>query len=97
MGLRDGSGGNLADLAAALEEVARGAGFSPQARASAPHLTLARAASGAAPSRPRAEIGGLGTFAAREVTLFRSVPGRGGAVYTALERYPLGRCTRMGA
>lgn len=97
VGLRDGSGGNLADLAAALEEVARGAGFSPQARAFAPHLTLARAASGAAPHRPRAEIGVLGTFAAREVTLFRSVPGRGGAVYTALERYPLGRCTRMGA
>ncbi len=91
VGLHDGSGGSLADLAVALEDAARTAGFSPEERAFAPHLTLARAASGAAPHRPRAEVGALGTFPAREVTLFRSVPGRGGAVYTALARYPLGR------
>ncbi|HEX5042832.1 MAG TPA: RNA 2',3'-cyclic phosphodiesterase [Candidatus Polarisedimenticolaceae bacterium] len=89
VGLRDRSGGNLAALAAALEEAARGAGFTPEQRAFAPHLTLARAASGAAPRRPGTEVGTLGAFPAGELTLFRSVPGRGGAVYTALERYPL--------
>lgn len=89
VGLRDRSGGNLADLAGALERAARTAGFLPEERAFAPHLTLARAASGAAPPRPTANVGELGTFLAHEVTLFRSVPGRGGAAYTALERYPL--------
>jgi 2'-5' RNA ligase len=90
VGLRDRSGGNLAACAAALERAARSAGFPPEERPFAPHLTLARAASGAAPQRPRAEVGVLGAFPAGELTLFRSVPGRSGAVYSALERYALG-------
>lgn len=90
VGLRDRSGGALAAAAAVLEEAARTAGFPAEQRAFAPHLTLARAAAGAAPRRPSAEVGVLGAFRAENVTLFRSVPGRGGAVYTALERYPLG-------
>ena len=49
-----------------------------------------KATSGAAPRKPEVEVGLLGTFPARSVTLFHSVPGRGGAAYTALERYPLG-------
>jgi 2'-5' RNA ligase len=91
VGLRDRSGGGLATAAAALEAAAREAGFPAEERAFSPHLTLARAATGAAPRRPEAEVGVLGVFRAGDVTLFRSVPGRGGAVYTALERYPLRR------
>ena len=89
VGLRDRSGGSLAACAAALEAAARGAGFPPEERAFAPHLTLARAAAGAGPRRPEPRGAALGVFRAEEITLFRSVPGRGGAAYTALERYPL--------
>jgi 2'-5' RNA ligase len=91
VGLHDGSGGNLAALAGLLEQAAREAGFPPEERPFAPHLTLARAGAGEAPRRPAAEIGALGSFHAAEVTLYRSLPGRGGAVHTPLERYPVGR------
>jgi 2'-5' RNA ligase len=90
IGLLDRSGGNLAATAQALEQAARAAGFPAQDRPFAPHLTLARAAADGRPRRPEATVGTLGSFRADSVTLFRSVPGRGGAVYTALTRYPLG-------
>jgi len=91
VGLRDCSEGSLAALAGDLEREARDAGFPAEERPFSPHLTLARAAADAAPRRPQAAVPALGSFRAGELTLFRSVPGRGGAVYTALERYPIGR------
>lgn len=90
IGLRDLGGGRLAALAASLEQEARSAGFPAEDRPFAPHLTLARAAAQGRPRRPEVEVPSLGTFRARHLTLFRSVPGRGGAVHTALARYPLG-------
>jgi 2'-5' RNA ligase len=90
IGLQDRSGGALAALAQALEAEARAAGFPPEDRPFAPHLTLARAAAEGRPRRSVLELGLLGAFRAESVTLFRSVPGRGGAVYTALEHYPIG-------
>ena len=91
IGLSERTGGHLAALAASLEAEARAAGFEPEPRPFAPHLTLARAAGEGRPATSGAEVGALGRFHGREVTLFRSVPGRGGAVYTALGRYPVGR------
>lgn len=90
IGLQDRSGGRLAATVQALEQAARAAGFPAEDRPFAPHLTLARAAAEGRPRRPEVTVGTLGSFRADSVTLFRSVPGRGGAVYTALERYPLG-------
>jgi 2'-5' RNA ligase len=90
VGLRDLGGDALAALAASLELEAREAGFAPEARPFAPHLTLARAAPPPRPRTPAAEVGVLARFPVEELTLFRSVRGRGGAVYTALARWPLG-------
>ena len=96
VGLQDRSGGALAALATALESEARAAGFAAEDRPFAPHLTLARVAADGKPRKPEIEVGSLGSFRAQSLTLFRSVPGRGGAVYTALERYPIGRALGCG-
>jgi 2'-5' RNA ligase len=97
IGLLDRSGGRLAATAQALEQAALAAGFPAEDRSFAPHLTLARAAADGRARRPDATVGTLGSFRADRVTLFRSVAGRGGAVYTALERYPLGSELGCGA
>lgn len=90
IGLRDLGESGLAALAASLELEARSAGFPPEERPFAPHLTLARAAAEGRPRRPQVEVGSLGSLRSEQLTLFRSVPGRGGAVHTALARYPIG-------
>ena len=81
----------LAALAEELERAARRLGFEPETRGFHPHLTLARAARGGRGEPPPdgfavdpVEVG------ATVVSLMRSELGRGGACYTALERYPLG-------
>ncbi len=78
----------LGELAAALEEAARSAGFAAETRPFRPHLTLARAARRArAPDpAPRADIP---VQRVAEIVLFRSRLGPGGARYTALERFAL--------
>lgn len=79
----------LAALAAAVERGAVAAGLPPEARAWNGHLTLGRIPDGRFP-----EAGGLAAApavtAVREVILFRSQLGPGGAKYTPLERVALG-------
>jgi 2'-5' RNA ligase len=84
--------GSLAALAAALEEVAVGAGYAPEGRAFQPHLTLGRVRE----RRRRAPLLGPGLepaepapFAVDSFVLFESALAPGGSRYTALERIPL--------
>ena len=81
---------DLARLAARLEQEIRGAGFPAEDRPFTPHVTLARA-------RDRrsgrlqlpASSGPIASFAARELTLFRSRLGTGGVRHDALATFPL--------
>lgn len=81
--------GVLEALADALERAAREHGFAPSTRPFRPHLTLARSREGSAVAPVAAELGVLSSVWCREVVLFQSVLGRGGARYTALETFPL--------
>ena len=88
-------GGALAELAGALETVARQLGWAAETRGFHPHLTLARRARGARPDDvprrpPEAQAAGW----VREVILVRSRLGRDGASYTALDSFPLGERSR---
>lgn len=78
----------LGELAAALEDAARSAGFPAETRPFRPHLTLARAE-----RRPRvpdpAPAGDVPVQSVEEIVLFRSRLGPGGARYTALDRFAL--------
>lgn len=82
--------GRLAVLAASLESAARSLGLAPETRPFHAHVTLARASDRPAdvPARDREVL--LGEIEAREVVLFRSRLGRGGARYEALATFPLG-------
>ena len=82
-------GGALAGLAARLEGLARDAGLAPETRVFFPHVTLARARSDHARIDGRDAIESLGSFIAKDLVLFRSLLGPGGARYEALRRYPL--------
>lgn len=83
------------ELAAAVEAVAVGRGFPAERRPWALHLTQARLDR----SWPRSAVERFldwgrtfeaGPFECAEAVLFRSELRPGGAVYTALERFPLG-------
>lgn len=92
IGVRErATGGALEGLAAALERMAREAGWAPESRPFRPHLTLARRARGARPQRPP---GGPADEApaglVERLVLYRSHLDPGGARYTALDSYPLG-------
>jgi 2'-5' RNA ligase len=73
----------------ACERIAVGAGFPPERRAFKPHLTLGRWKDGGRrPLLPAtADLGG---GAVHRLVLFRSDLKPSGAVYTALDAFPLG-------
>lgn len=81
----------LGELAETAEAVAVGAGFSPEDRPFAPHLTLSRI-------RPHQDLrpmlergfGGRVSFELDHLTLFRSHLGGGPARYEVVEVFPLG-------
>jgi 2'-5' RNA ligase len=82
----------LEPLAAALEHAARDLGFEPEERPFRAHLTLARAVRDARPVAPPPGSQAIATdVSAEEVVLFRSQLDPGGARYTRLESFPLGR------
>lgn len=89
-----GTAEGIENIVAAVEEVSDRAGFSRERRPWSIHLTLARLKA----QWPKAAIERflewgdgleLEAFTCREVVLFSSDLQPGGAVYTALERYPL--------
>lgn len=76
------------NLARAVEEGARGLGFPAERRAFVPHVTLARRARLKAPLsklKPLLPLH-LAPLPMGQLTLYQSVLGREGPVYTALER-----------
>ena len=86
---------DLALLHEKLVRIARAAGFSPEARRFAPHVTLAYLAPGQF-SQPELEIAVARDTAFRteafdvaDIVLYRAHQHRKGAQYDALERYPL--------
>jgi 2'-5' RNA ligase len=82
--------GEIARLAAAMEDAARAEGFAPERRPFRPHLTLARARRGERPTAPAGDsVGLLGEVEAREVVLFRSRLSPHGATYERVELFPL--------
>jgi 2'-5' RNA ligase len=90
IGLADGAE-PFAALAASVEEASRAAGFGPEDRPFRAHLTLARV-------RPDRDVRDLVegftpagvAMPIDRVTLYRSLLGRGGARYEAVEEFPLG-------
>jgi len=79
----------LERLARRLEDEIRGAGFPAEERPFAPHVTLARARERRSGGlRLPAPSGPIASFAARELTLFRSRLGAGGARHDALATFP---------
>jgi 2'-5' RNA ligase len=77
------------ELQRACERAARAAGFDPEARPFRAHLTLGRWRDRA--PRPTLPAASLGTTPLETLVLFRSELRSGGAVYTALARFALGR------
>ena len=79
----------LAELNEIAEEASQAVGLAPEERPFAPHLTLSRI-------RPELDVrSALASYrrmpfqwTARDLVLFESRSGRGGAVYQALERFP---------
>jgi len=80
---------SILDLQRACERAARAAGFESEARSFRAHLTLGRWREKAA--RPDLPPADLGTTRLDTLVLFRSDLQPGGAVYTPLARFPLGR------
>jgi len=78
-------------LQQACESAAVAAGFAPESRPFAPHLTLARFPEPA--RRPVLPPVDLGRTALDPLVLYRSQPGAGGSVYTRMYTFPLGRPT----
>jgi 2'-5' RNA ligase len=79
---------SVRELQRACEAAAVAAGFAPEPRGFAAHLTLARwRERGPRPVLPAVE---LGVAALRELVIYRSDLRPGGAVYTPLARFPLG-------
>lgn len=82
--------GGLALLAERVERAATEAGFAPDRRPFAPHVTLARAReNGRALVGPLAEAGALGDFTADRLVRFRSELGPGGARHFEEASFPL--------
>lgn len=83
----------LAQLAEAVEAVAREAGFEPEERGFRPHLTLGRVKGTRGARRAAAAVRGwepgTGAEAVAEMILFRSDLSDRGPRHTALARYPL--------
>lgn len=83
----------LAALHRAVADGLKGWPAPPDDKPFKPHLTLARVRSASPGSLADAMKPHLtrdfGTFPVREVVLMRSEPGRGGATYTPLRRWPL--------
>jgi 2'-5' RNA ligase len=77
------------DLQHACERAARAAGFEGEARPFRAHLTLGRWRERV--PRPELVPADLGLARLDQLVLFRSDLQPGGAVYTALARFPLGR------
>jgi RNA 2',3'-cyclic 3'-phosphodiesterase len=78
------------ELAAAVEAECAGAGLPPEARAFAPHLTLARSRERfGAPLPELPALPRLDPWLADELVLFQSQLGRPGATYEPLVRIPL--------
>lgn len=92
------STGELQRLKADLEEGMEDLGFEPERRGFTPHLTVGRVRRNIGRGRReelagalhRVQVGDLGEMNAHELTLFRSDLKPSGAVYTALDRFPLG-------
>jgi RNA 2',3'-cyclic 3'-phosphodiesterase len=76
------------ELQRACERAARAAGFEPEERPFAPHLTLGRFRERV--PRPTLAAADLGTTRIDTLALVRSEMRPGGAVYTPLVRLPLG-------
>jgi len=78
-------------LGRVFERAARDLGLPPENRPFRPHLTLARADRHGRPVPPPVGlVGDLGEIEAREIVLFRSELGPGGARYTPLQSFALG-------
>jgi 2'-5' RNA ligase len=87
-------GEGLRTLAAGTEEALTALGIAREKRAYTPHLTLARVGPGTDLRELRRRVAELpgqdwGRFRAESFSLYRSEPGAGGSVYTALERFAL--------
>lgn len=93
VGIEETSPGDaLPALAAELEQAARGLGWEAEMRSFNPHLTLARGRRGTRPDEPHDAVVRSGSeVQVRELVLHRSQLEAGGARYTALESFPLGR------
>jgi len=94
LGVRDASG-QLAALAAGLEQRLAAAGFPAEGRAFRPHLTLGRVRSRRGADKLLVRLGAqgspeLGTQFVEEVVLFESQLTRGGPIYSRLATQPLG-------
>jgi len=94
-GLSERAPGRLAALAVAVEGAAAAAGFPPEGRPFASHVTLGRVKSprNAAALRALLEAGrdaDAGAFRADALVLFRSDLAPQGPTYTAVARFPLG-------
>jgi 2'-5' RNA ligase len=76
-------------LQQACERAAVVAGFKPEARPFAPHLTLARWSEPA--PRPALPPADLGRTSLERLVLYRSQPGAKGSVYTPLDTFALAR------
>jgi 2'-5' RNA ligase len=83
----------LAALAAAAEREARELGYEPEGRPFHPHITLARAAQGARarrPGPPDDSAPDFGALPVREIVLYESRLGPGGATYERVVTLPIG-------
>ncbi len=90
---------NLLALQKAIESGSSALGYPTEDRPFSPHLTLGRVSQSAAPSDTAAvsqalsivQVGELGHFQVTQIHLFRSDLKPGGAVYTSLYQFTLGK------
>jgi 2'-5' RNA ligase len=93
-------GDALPRLASAIDAAAHSLGIAREEKPFSPHLTLARAGSGAGTSQVLRPVQRLleaeavpqfGTMTAREFWLYRSDLARGGSRYTKLQKFEIGK------